>query len=76
MGLTRAERYNRKLEEIMDHYHQHRKDLEQQALATVSSWLYYDLLDMIDDTSDQELHEIIACGGDVKKEAKLIKQYN
>lgn len=48
-----------------------REDLEKQALRTVSSELYYDLADTIDSVNDEELHSLIACGGNYKKELQL-----
>lgn len=45
-----------------------REQLEKEALATVSSELYFDLLNAIDDAPDAELERIIACNGDYEKE--------
>ena len=48
-----------------------RKHLEQLAIRTVSNDLYYDLCDTIDSLTDNDLYDIIACGGNYKRELKL-----
>jgi len=48
-----------------------RKHLEQLAIRTVSNDLYYDLCDTIDSLTDNDLYDIIACGGNYKTELKL-----
>lgn len=48
-----------------------REALEALAKKTVSSELYYDLCDCIDDMSDTELIELIACNGDYDREIEL-----
>lgn len=45
-----------------------RETLEKLALLTVSTELYYDLADSINETSDSELLDIIKCNGNFKKE--------
>lgn len=71
--LTGAQRYNRRMNKIFDQYKQHRADLEQQALKTVSADWYYALVQDIDSMSDMDLFNLIDCKGDVKKETKLIE---
>lgn len=51
-----------------------REALESVAKQVVSSELFYDLCDTIDDCSDYELRELIRCGGDYRKEMKLSKR--
>lgn len=51
-----------------------REDLEQIALFTVSSELYYDLADNLDTLTDDELLDLIACKGNYKKELKLAEK--
>lgn len=47
-----------------------REELEREAIETVSSELYYDLVDSIEATTDDDLLRLIGCGGDYKKEVK------
>lgn len=71
---TAAQRYNKRLDDIFNGYKLHREELEQKALETISSALYYDLADTIDSLTDNELYELIECNGDYKKETKLSKE--
>ncbi len=48
-----------------------RDELEKHTLMIVSSDLYYDLADNIDNVTDEELIRIIACNGDFKKELRI-----
>lgn len=48
-----------------------REHLEQLAVGTVSNDLYYDLCDALDSMTDNDLYDIIACGGNYKTELKL-----
>lgn len=48
-----------------------RDELERIAKVTVSSELYYDLCDNIDNMTDYELQALIECNGDYDKESKL-----
>ena len=48
-----------------------REILEKDALSICSADIYYDLADTIDSVTNQELHDLIACDGDYKKELKI-----
>ena len=48
-----------------------REVLEKMALQIISSELYYDLADNIQDIPDEELLDLIKCNGSYKKEIKL-----
>ena len=50
--------------------------LEQMALKACSEINYYDLTDNIDNMSDDELRDLIACNGSYVRELKLGAQYN
>lgn len=50
-----------------------RETLEKIALFTISAQNYYDLADTINETSDDELMDLINCNGDYKKEQALNK---
>lgn len=51
-----------------------REHLEQLAVRTVSNDLYYDLCDALDSMTDNDLYDIIACGGNYKTELKVEKE--
>ena len=48
-----------------------REDLEREALWRISATNYYDLADNIDETSDDELRQIIAANGNEAEEAEI-----
>jgi hypothetical protein len=51
-----------------------REHLEQLATETISNDLYYDLCDTIDSLTDDDLYDIIGCGGNYKTELRLEKE--
>lgn len=48
-----------------------REHLEQLAVRTISNDLYYDFCDTIDSLTNDDLYDIIGCGGNYKTELKL-----
>lgn len=51
-----------------------REHLEQLACRTVSSDLYYDLVDTIDSLTDEDLYSLIECGGTYKTELRVTEE--